>query len=87
VWTLCGPVDTALVKVGGWWGHHKSGGPPVRRVEPVESAGGLVAYSAGPNINYFLDRPVANYFKLYAAGLIRKSTSSRSFLCVILLPE
>jgi len=43
-----GPVDTALVKVGGRWRHRKSCGPPVGRVEPVESAGGPVAYSAGP---------------------------------------
>jgi len=33
-------VNTALVKVGGRWRHRKSGGPPVGRVEPVESAGG-----------------------------------------------
>jgi len=40
-------VDTTLVKVGGWWGHRKSGGQPVGRVEPVVSAGVSVAYSAG----------------------------------------
>ena len=36
-----GPVDTALVKVGGRWTHRKSGEPPVGRVEPVDSAGGI----------------------------------------------
>ena len=47
-----GPVDTALLKVGGRWRHRKSGGPPVGRVEPVESAAGPVAYSAGPTLRY-----------------------------------
>ena len=42
-------MDTALVKVGGRWRHRKSGGPPVGRVEPLESAGRPVAYSAGPH--------------------------------------
>ena len=48
--TKGGPVDTALVKVGGRLRHHKSGGPPVGRVEPVESVGGPVAYLAGPAV-------------------------------------
>ena len=42
-------MDTALVKVGGRWRHRKSGGPPMGRVEPVESTGGSVAYSVGPH--------------------------------------
>ena len=37
------------MKVGGRWGHRKSGGLPVGRVEPVESAGEPVAYSSGPH--------------------------------------
>ena len=40
-----GPVDTALVTVGGRWGHRKSSGPPVGRVEPVERAGGIFSWT------------------------------------------
>ena len=44
-------MDTALVKVGGRWRHRKSGGPPVRRVEPVESAGGAGGIFSGTPVN------------------------------------
>jgi len=49
-----GPVDTALVKVGGRWRHRKSGGPPVGWVEPWRAPVGPVAYSAGPQKMYLI---------------------------------
>ena len=62
-------MDTALVKVGGRWRHRKSGGPPVRRVEPVDSAGGpvgLVAYSVGPCFyaHFVVPTPIKRLYRI-----------------------